>query len=85
MKTRSRLVVWFFGFLCIASPQQGDLRPSGPPLGHRVGGGTRTRDRGVPADLRADTLAFVPSTPLDIGERDKFSGTNFSKYLNSNS
>ncbi|GFN83382.1 hypothetical protein PoB_000988800 [Plakobranchus ocellatus] len=51
-------------FLYIASPQQGDLRLSGPPSGQGAGGGARTRDRRVPADLRADSLATVPPTPL---------------------
>ncbi|GFO12844.1 hypothetical protein PoB_003934900 [Plakobranchus ocellatus] len=46
-----------------ASPQQGDLRLSGPPSGQDAGGGARTRDRRVPADLRADSLATVPPTP----------------------
>ncbi|GFO45033.1 hypothetical protein PoB_007153800 [Plakobranchus ocellatus] len=46
-----------------ASPQQGDLRLSGPPSGQGAGGGARTCDRGVPADLRADSLATVPATP----------------------
>ncbi|GFO35002.1 Pol polyprotein [Plakobranchus ocellatus] len=46
-----------------ASPQQGDLRLSGPPSGQGAGGGARTRDRMVPADLRADSLATVPPTP----------------------
>ncbi|GFO18053.1 hypothetical protein PoB_004455800 [Plakobranchus ocellatus] len=40
------------------SPQQGDLRLSGPPPGQGTGGGARTRDRRVPADLRADSLAL---------------------------
>ncbi|GFN87038.1 hypothetical protein PoB_001354400 [Plakobranchus ocellatus] len=44
-------------------PQQGDLRLSGPPSGQDAGGGARTRDRRVPADLRADSLATVPPTP----------------------
>ncbi|GFO34464.1 hypothetical protein PoB_006096900 [Plakobranchus ocellatus] len=44
-------------------PQQGDLRLSGPPSGQGAGGGARTRDRRVPADLRADSLATVPPTP----------------------
>ncbi|GFN78825.1 hypothetical protein PoB_000533100 [Plakobranchus ocellatus] len=47
----------------IASSQQGDLRLSAPPSGQDAGGGARTRDRRVPADLRADTLATVPPTP----------------------
>ncbi|GFN74088.1 growth hormone secretagogue receptor type 1 [Plakobranchus ocellatus] len=45
------------------SPQQGNLRLSGPPSGQGAGGGARTRDRMVPADLRADSLATVPPTP----------------------
>ncbi|GFN98579.1 hypothetical protein PoB_002508500 [Plakobranchus ocellatus] len=49
--------------LCSASPQQGDLRLSGPPSGQGAGSGARTRDRMVPADLRADSLATVPPTP----------------------
>ncbi|GFN75958.1 hypothetical protein PoB_000246400 [Plakobranchus ocellatus] len=52
-----------FGFVYIASPQQGDLRLSGPPSGQGAGGGARTRDRRVNADLRADSQATVPSTP----------------------
>ncbi|GFN83716.1 hypothetical protein PoB_001022200 [Plakobranchus ocellatus] len=52
-----------FGFLYIASPQQGDLRLSGPPSGQGVGSGARTRDRMVPADLRADSQATVLPTP----------------------
>ncbi|GFO35319.1 hypothetical protein PoB_006182400 [Plakobranchus ocellatus] len=46
-----------------ASPLQGDLRLSGPPSGQGAGGGARTYDRKVPADLRADSLATVPPTP----------------------
>ncbi|GFO03448.1 hypothetical protein PoB_002995300 [Plakobranchus ocellatus] len=45
-----------FSFLYIASPQQGDLRLLGPPSGQGAGSGARTRDRRVPADLRADSL-----------------------------
>ncbi|GFO30512.1 hypothetical protein PoB_005701700 [Plakobranchus ocellatus] len=45
------------------SPQQGDLRLSGPPSGQGAGVGARTRGRRVPADLRADSLATVPPTP----------------------
>ncbi|GFO38558.1 hypothetical protein PoB_006506300 [Plakobranchus ocellatus] len=44
------------------SPQQGDLRLSGPLSGRNARGGARTRDRGIPADLRADSLATVPPT-----------------------
>ncbi|GFO15772.1 C-type lectin domain family 4 member g-like [Plakobranchus ocellatus] len=50
-------------FLYIASPQQGDLRLSGPPSGQGTGSGARTRDRRVPADLRADSQATVLPTP----------------------
>ncbi|GFO11197.1 Gc-rich sequence DNA-binding factor 1 [Plakobranchus ocellatus] len=45
------------------SPQQGDLRLSGPPSGQGAGSGARTRDRRVPADLRADSQATVLPTP----------------------
>ncbi|GFN85991.1 hypothetical protein PoB_001249700 [Plakobranchus ocellatus] len=48
--------------LAIQGPQQGDLRLSGPPSGQGAGGGARTRDTRVLADLRADLLATVPST-----------------------
>ncbi|GFO43918.1 hypothetical protein PoB_007042300 [Plakobranchus ocellatus] len=51
-------------FLYIASPQHGDLRLSSPPSGQGVSGGARIRDRRVPADLRADSQAAVPPTPL---------------------
>ncbi|GFO21988.1 4-coumarate--coa ligase [Plakobranchus ocellatus] len=51
------------GVLCIVSPQQGDLRHSGPPSGPSAGGGARARDRNTPADFRADSLATVPPTP----------------------
>ncbi|GFO31256.1 hypothetical protein PoB_005776100 [Plakobranchus ocellatus] len=44
--------------------QQGDLRLSGPPSGQGAGSGARTRDRRVPADLRADSQATVLPTPL---------------------
>ncbi|GFN85039.1 hypothetical protein PoB_001154500 [Plakobranchus ocellatus] len=44
------------------SPQQGNLKLSGPPSGKGAGGGARTRDRWIPADLRADSLT-VPPTP----------------------
>ncbi|GFO09965.1 hypothetical protein PoB_003647000 [Plakobranchus ocellatus] len=36
---------------------------SGAPSGQDAGGGVRTRVRGIPADIRADSLAIVPSTP----------------------
>ncbi|GFO34333.1 hypothetical protein PoB_006083800 [Plakobranchus ocellatus] len=50
-----------FQFLYIASPQQGDLRLSGPPSGQGAGSGARTRDRRVPADLWADSQATLDS------------------------
>ncbi|GFN74529.1 hypothetical protein PoB_000103500 [Plakobranchus ocellatus] len=52
------------------SPQQGDLRLSGPPSSWGAGGGARSRDRRAPTDLRADSLATVPPRPvLRSGER----------------
>ncbi|GFO17219.1 hypothetical protein PoB_004372400 [Plakobranchus ocellatus] len=43
----------------------GDLkRLSGPPSDQGAGGGTQTCDRRVPVDLRADSLAIVPPSPL---------------------
>ncbi|GFN91045.1 hypothetical protein PoB_001755100 [Plakobranchus ocellatus] len=56
----SNIEIWF---LHTASPQQGDLRRSS---GQGAGGGARTRDRGFPADLRADSLATVPPTPRPL-------------------
>ncbi|GFN74548.1 hypothetical protein PoB_000105400 [Plakobranchus ocellatus] len=53
-------------FMCIASPQQGGLRLSDPPSRLGAGGKARTRDRTVPADLRADSLATVPPTPQNV-------------------
>ncbi|GFO34043.1 hypothetical protein PoB_006054800 [Plakobranchus ocellatus] len=50
-------------FMFLASPQQGDLRLSGPPSVQGAGSGSRTRDRRVPADLRADSQATVLQTP----------------------
>ncbi|GFO30944.1 hypothetical protein PoB_005744900 [Plakobranchus ocellatus] len=35
----------------------------GPPSGKGTGGGARTRDRRVAADLRADSLTTEPPTP----------------------
>ncbi|GFN73564.1 hypothetical protein PoB_000007000 [Plakobranchus ocellatus] len=57
-----------FGFLYIASPQQDDLRLLGPPLDQGTGGGARTRDRRVVADLRMDSLTTVPLTPQTQSE-----------------
>ncbi|GFN82656.1 hypothetical protein PoB_000916200 [Plakobranchus ocellatus] len=36
-----------------------------PPSGWGAGGGARTRDRRIPAELRADSLATVPPTPQE--------------------
>ncbi|GFN75712.1 hypothetical protein PoB_000221800 [Plakobranchus ocellatus] len=44
------------------SPQHGDLRFLGPPTGQGAGSGARTRDRRIPADLRAESLTAVPPT-----------------------
>ncbi|GFO07796.1 hypothetical protein PoB_003430100 [Plakobranchus ocellatus] len=44
-------------------PQQDDPRLSGSPPDQGPGGGARTRDRRVPANLRADSLATMPPTP----------------------
>ncbi|GFN85888.1 hypothetical protein PoB_001239400 [Plakobranchus ocellatus] len=44
------------------SPQQSDYRLSGSPSGQSTGGGARTCDRRLPADIRADSLATVPPT-----------------------
>ncbi|GFO39858.1 hypothetical protein PoB_006636300 [Plakobranchus ocellatus] len=41
----------------------GDLKLAGPPSGQGAGGGTRTRDGKVPADLKANSLANVPPKP----------------------
>ncbi|GFO09187.1 hypothetical protein PoB_003569200 [Plakobranchus ocellatus] len=57
-----------------ASPQQGDLRLSGPPSGQGAGSGARTRDRMVPADLRADSQATVLPTPRNIYAEPKQHG-----------
>ncbi|GFO00932.1 hypothetical protein PoB_002743700 [Plakobranchus ocellatus] len=54
--SQARRLVW-------TGPQQGDLRLSGPPSGQGAGIGARTRDRRVPADLRADSQATVLPTP----------------------
>ncbi|GFO21852.1 hypothetical protein PoB_004835700 [Plakobranchus ocellatus] len=48
---------------CITNLQQDDIMLSAPPSGQGAGGGARTRDRRIRADLRADSLATVPLTP----------------------
>ncbi|GFO04717.1 hypothetical protein PoB_003122200 [Plakobranchus ocellatus] len=55
-------LVWFFVY---SQSTKGDLRLSGPPSGQGAGSGARTRDRMVPADLRADSQATVLPTPLN--------------------
>ncbi|GFO21583.1 hypothetical protein PoB_004808800 [Plakobranchus ocellatus] len=55
-------------FLCIASPQQGDLRLSGPPTGQGAGGGARTHIRMIPTDLKASDLSTVPPMPTVFQE-----------------
>ncbi|GFO13170.1 hypothetical protein PoB_003967500 [Plakobranchus ocellatus] len=50
-------------------PEQGDLRLSGPPSGQDDDDGARTRNRRVPADLRADSLTTEPLTPKLFGPR----------------
>ncbi|GFO03743.1 hypothetical protein PoB_003024800 [Plakobranchus ocellatus] len=42
---------------------KGDLRLLSLPSGQGAGGGDRTCDRKVAAELRADSLATVPPTP----------------------
>ncbi|GFN90695.1 hypothetical protein PoB_001720100 [Plakobranchus ocellatus] len=49
--------------LSSASPHQGNLRLLGLPSGRGADGGARTRDRRVPAYLRADSQATVLPTP----------------------
>ncbi|GFN84546.1 RNA-directed DNA polymerase from mobile element jockey-like protein [Plakobranchus ocellatus] len=51
------------GMYRVVSSQHGDVRLSSPPSGQGAGGGARTRDRRVPADLRADLQATEPPTP----------------------
>ncbi|GFO49580.1 hypothetical protein PoB_007608500 [Plakobranchus ocellatus] len=59
----AKTLYWTITKRIVASPQQGDLRLSGPPSGQGASGGARTRDRRVPADPRAHSLATVPPTP----------------------
>ncbi|GFN73871.1 hypothetical protein PoB_000037700 [Plakobranchus ocellatus] len=54
------------GSIKLVSPQQGDLRFSGPPSGQGAGGRARTRDRGFLADIRTGSLATVPSRHQQI-------------------
>ncbi|GFN98697.1 hypothetical protein PoB_002520300 [Plakobranchus ocellatus] len=64
-----------------ASPQQRDLRLTGPPSGQGAGGGARTRDRRFPADLRADSLATVPPTPRKATKVNWISREHFPKIV----
>ncbi|GFN79852.1 hypothetical protein PoB_000635800 [Plakobranchus ocellatus] len=52
--------VWF---LWTASPQQGDLRFSGPTPGQGAGGLAQTHARRVLTDFTAGLLSTMPSTP----------------------
>ncbi|GFN82539.1 hypothetical protein PoB_000904500 [Plakobranchus ocellatus] len=45
------------------SPQDDDLRLSGPPSDQGAGGGARTRDIRIPVNLRAGSLCAVPPAP----------------------
>ncbi|GFN92036.1 hypothetical protein PoB_001854200 [Plakobranchus ocellatus] len=56
-----------FGFGVEPVHKKGDLRLSGPPPGQGAGSGPRTRDKRVPADLRADS----PPTPLPLLRSDR--------------
>ncbi|GFO39524.1 hypothetical protein PoB_006602900 [Plakobranchus ocellatus] len=67
----------------IANPQQGDLRLSGPLSRQSAGGGARTRDRRVPADLRADSLVTAPPTPPYSRQSDVAGSSNASPSSNS--
>ncbi|GFO05066.1 hypothetical protein PoB_003157100 [Plakobranchus ocellatus] len=66
LSVKSSSAVFFFPYVTDTrnkSPQQGDLRLSGPPSGQGASSGARTRDKRVPADLRADSQATVLPTP----------------------
>ncbi|GFN90099.1 hypothetical protein PoB_001660500 [Plakobranchus ocellatus] len=52
----------------IASPQQGDLRFSGPLTGQGASIGARTHDRGIHADLRADSPCTGHRSPRKVKE-----------------
>ncbi|GFO31562.1 hypothetical protein PoB_005806700 [Plakobranchus ocellatus] len=53
------------------------------PSGRGAGGGVRTRDRRVPADLRADSLATVPLTHTHrTWLSPKIAGYNNNRFLN---
>ncbi|GFO31941.1 hypothetical protein PoB_005844600 [Plakobranchus ocellatus] len=60
---------WLDWFLYIASPQQSDLRLSGPTSGEGANSRARTRDRRVPEDLRVDMLATTPRMSVEDRKR----------------
>ncbi|GFN92455.1 hypothetical protein PoB_001896100 [Plakobranchus ocellatus] len=65
----STLIPPFIWTASRSHPQQGDLRLSGPASDQGAGSGARTRDRRLPADLRADSQATVlPTPPFTIKE-----------------
>ncbi|GFO02180.1 proton-associated sugar transporter a [Plakobranchus ocellatus] len=68
-------------FVCMASPQKGDLRLSGPPSGKDAGSGARTYDRKVPLDLRAVSLSTVPPSMLCVSAKQLGNLTNQSRKL----
>ncbi|GFN77341.1 hypothetical protein PoB_000384700 [Plakobranchus ocellatus] len=66
--------------LYFSGPQHGDLRLSGPTSGQSAGGGAQTCDRGVSADLRADSLSTVPPTPQTYWSLISIALTNDIQY-----
>ncbi|GFO18843.1 phospholipid phosphatase 1 [Plakobranchus ocellatus] len=63
-----------YRFLNITSPQEGDLRLLGPLSSQGTGGGARTCERRVPADLMADLMQIFcynikPEPTLKLGAR----------------
>ncbi|GFN75286.1 hypothetical protein PoB_000179200 [Plakobranchus ocellatus] len=59
--------VWLVGCLHMASPQQDDLRLSGPLSGQGAGSGALTCGRRVPADLREHSLTLSHRRPHTRG------------------
>ncbi|GFO25518.1 hypothetical protein PoB_005202300 [Plakobranchus ocellatus] len=57
------IAVWPYSIATVCCAQQGDLRLSGLPSDQGTGGGARTRNRRIPADLRADSLVIEPPKP----------------------
>ncbi|GFN76968.1 hypothetical protein PoB_000347400 [Plakobranchus ocellatus] len=62
--------------LYIFSLQLGDFRLSGTPSGQGASDGVRTRERNVPADLRADWLSTVPRRPHALREDERQADTD---------